>query len=313
MPFHTLLGLSRKSGIKHNELLAISSKIDQNYRSFKVDKRTGGKREIFAPKPGLKAIQRTLADEISRRGNVSSCVHGYVIGRSIKSHASSHLGSTSFLKIDIENFFPSITEQKVARVLSDLGFRVDIIPSLVNLCCRNGTLPQGSPASPAISNQCLKEIDRNLEAFASAHDLKYSRYADDIVLSGDTDDHSLLDLAINVVEEGGYQVNVMKSFFANRPKKLVLTGLSLSTGTLKVPKAYKRAVRQEAYRFAAKGTSYLFSDGKFDPFTFDKIMGRLAFWAWVEEEAAFPRRYMQLFSERFAGGRSFPHLPDQTI
>lgn len=306
MPFNTLLGLSRKAGIKHTEFAAISAKIDQNYRSFKIPKRNGGYREIFAPKPGLKLLQRVLAEEIVRRRAPSKFAHGYVEGRSIKSHAVAHLGSTSFLKIDIENFFPSITETRVANVLMGLGFRPDAIPVLANLCCRNGALPQGSPASPPISNLCLEEIDLNLAAFAQAHSFKYSRYADDIVLSGENEDFSLLDLAIQIVEEGGYSVNIAKSFFAHRPQKMVLTGISLGSGELKVPRSYKRAVRQEAYKLASNGTKSMFIDGKFDPFAFDRMMGRLGFWAWIEPEASFPRRYIALFAERYSKGKSLP-------
>lgn len=194
----------------------------------------------------------------------------------------------------------------MAKVLTNLGFRADIVPVLVKLCCRDGALPQGSPASPPISNLSLGEIDQNLAAFASAHTLKYSRYADDIVLSGNTEDFSLLDLATKIVEDGGYRVNIWKSFFAHRPKKIVLTGISMASGELKVPKSYKRAVRQEAYRLASKGTNSMFADGKFDPFAFDKVMGRLGFWAWVEPEATFPKRYITLFSDRYSKGRSFP-------
>lgn len=315
MSFHTLIGLSRKAGIKHSEFLAISANIDRNYRKFKLAKRSGGTREIVAPKPGLKAIQRTLADEINARAGANRHAHGYVMGRSIKTHALVHMGSDSFVKIDIEGFFPSITEDRVNKVLTRLDFRPEIIPTLVKLCCFGGTLPQGSPASPPISNLCLAEIDQNLEAFANAHSLKYSRYVDDLVLSGVSDDFALLDLATKIVEDGGYRVNIWKSFFAHKPKKLVLTGISMASGELKVPKPYKRAVRREAYRLASKGTSFMFAEGRFNPFAFDKLMGQLGFWAWVEPSASFPKRYLALFADRYSKGKSFPKVqpPDAPL
>jgi Reverse transcriptase (RNA-dependent DNA polymerase). len=306
MPFQTLLGLSRKSGLKHSEFLAIVSKISLNYRSFRIPKRSGGSRVISAPKPGLMAIQRVIADEIRARSKINSNVVGYVHGKSIKSHAGAHLTSTAFIKIDVQDFFPSITEEKVYRALRGLGFSESILPTLVRISCLNGALPQGSPASPPISNIVLSDADTKLTAFAAAHKLTYTRYADDIVLSGHVDDYQLADLAIDIVEQEGFRVNVFKSFFAHRPKKMILTGLSIASGDLKVPRSFKRTVRQDAYRLAAQGTAVMFRDGKFDPFTFDRILGKLTFWSWVEPQAKFPKRYIALFSERYSKGRSFP-------
>jgi hypothetical protein len=46
-------------------------------------------------------------------------------------------------------------------------------------------LPQGAPASPALANLCAFGLDRRLAALAAALGARYSRYADDLVLSGD--------------------------------------------------------------------------------------------------------------------------------
>jgi hypothetical protein len=46
-------------------------------------------------------------------------------------------------------------------------------------------LPQGSPASPALANLAAYRFDARLAAFSAAAGAVYSRYADDLLFSGD--------------------------------------------------------------------------------------------------------------------------------
>jgi RNA-directed DNA polymerase len=46
-------------------------------------------------------------------------------------------------------------------------------------------LPQGTPTSAALANLCAFGLDLRLEGLAHALGARYTRYADDIVLSGD--------------------------------------------------------------------------------------------------------------------------------
>lgn len=47
-------------------------------------------------------------------------------------------------------------------------------------------LPQGAPTSPALANLCTFTLDLRLAALAQACGARYSRYADDLVISGGT-------------------------------------------------------------------------------------------------------------------------------
>jgi RNA-directed DNA polymerase len=58
--------------------------------------------------------------------------------------------------------------------------------SLSFLRCRSAThLPQGAPTSPGLANLAANGIDRRLDGLAKKHHATYTRYADDLFVSGD--------------------------------------------------------------------------------------------------------------------------------
>ena len=48
-------------------------------------------------------------------------------------------------------------------------------------------LPQGSPASPTVTNIICRSLDKSLSALSEKYGLKYSRYADDMSFSSTSD------------------------------------------------------------------------------------------------------------------------------
>jgi RNA-directed DNA polymerase len=53
----------------------------------------------------------------------------------------------------------------------------------VTLCTRNGETPQGAPTSPMITNMVMVPNDVAITKYCKEHDLVYTRYADDILIS----------------------------------------------------------------------------------------------------------------------------------
>ena len=52
-------------------------------------------------------------------------------------------------------------------------------------------LPQGSPASPALTNAACLRLDRRLSQFAEKNNWRYTRYADDLTFSISKSDSKL--------------------------------------------------------------------------------------------------------------------------
>ncbi|HYO52606.1 hypothetical protein [Archangium sp.] len=80
-----------------------------HYVTFSIPKRNGGRRLIMAPKRRLKALQRKLLPLLVDRLPVSGHAHGFRAGRSIRSGAEPHVGKAVVLKMDLADFFPSVT------------------------------------------------------------------------------------------------------------------------------------------------------------------------------------------------------------
>lgn len=162
--------------------------IDEQYTKFKIPKAQGGFREILAPSHHLKTQQKRIQEYLLKdcKFLAPNSVHGFVRNRNTLSSMRTHqnAGSRWFLKIDIKDFFPSITIDLVLDAMENIyPFYEMPSPRTLILPCflENGTLPQGSPASPVLSNIAMVDKDiRIQEAFPT---LTYTRYADDMMFS----------------------------------------------------------------------------------------------------------------------------------
>jgi S1-C subfamily serine protease len=93
------------------------------YHNFDIKKRSGKSRVINAPDYRLKMLQRKIADLLTPLYRRRNPVHGFVIGRSVKTNAQSHLGSKFIVNLDLKDFFPSISYGRVTGVLRSLGMK----------------------------------------------------------------------------------------------------------------------------------------------------------------------------------------------
>lgn len=157
------------------------------YTSFEIPKRTGGMRAIDAPSPFLRQLQDKLLGVLQAAYRPHPSAHGFLPGRSVLTNAALHAGRRHVLNIDLKDFFPSVNFGRVRGLFLKPPFSCG--PSaatvLARICTHRNGLPQGAPTSPILSNFAAAELDRRLTRLARGHRLTYSRYADDITLSGD--------------------------------------------------------------------------------------------------------------------------------
>jgi len=157
----------------------------QLYYIFEIPKKSGGTRIIEAPEERLKSMQRWILDEIINLFSPSDCATGFRKGMSIVDNAKKHIGKELVINFDIKDFFPSIKYADILRLFVYMGYKKDVAHLLTKLCTNaSNVLPQGSPASPAISNLILLKVDKRLARLAETIECDYSRYADDITFSG---------------------------------------------------------------------------------------------------------------------------------
>ena len=157
----------------------------RRYREFEIKKRSGGTRLIRAPILPLKVAQERIAKLLDARYLPRSCVFGYVKDRNIQMNADCHVAKRWVLRVDLKDFFPSINFGRVRGMLlaKPLALPEPVATTIAQICCHQNELPQGSPASPVISNLICRGLDRALAMLARAHRCSYTRYCDDLVFS----------------------------------------------------------------------------------------------------------------------------------
>lgn len=203
--FENISDFSQKSGFSLSTIkyLAFHRKVSKksHYHIFEIPKKSGGKRKISAPKPQLKYFQQWILENVLSKISVGEVVHGFTEKKSIVTNAEPHLGKDIIINIDLQDFFPSISYKRVKGLFSKLGYSEQLSTIFALACTQAHTeevlldgvkyfvhkgdrfLPQGSPASPAISNIIAYKLDKRLQGLAQKLGFVYTRYADDLTFS----------------------------------------------------------------------------------------------------------------------------------
>jgi RNA-directed DNA polymerase len=275
-------------GLQPKQLAFFTMAFKYGYRSFRIPKRSGGQRLISVPAPPLAHAQRWIDYNILRRLPVSECAQGYMASKSHITNAAYHINQPGILHVDIVNFFPSITLEMVKKVFIDLSYPPKIVSMLARLCTHDGRLPQGAPSSPCLSNVIFKPIDEVLALFAERNGLKYSRYVDDIIFSGDPEKLKIVKNEIRIILASfHFMVNERKTYVQDGNKKIV-TGISIGTGSLKVPRRRRREYAQSIFNSIKR-----IEAGELDesnPLFVESELGKLSYWLKVDPDNRQARR-----------------------
>ncbi len=200
-----------------------------------------------------RAFARRFQQFIGTRSNLSSIAHGYVPKRSTVTNATVHAGARLLLRLDIAEFFPSITAAQVQDALISAGIQARAAGALAQFSTIHDALPLGLHASPVIANLICTEMDQELLRLAEAFGCRVTRYADDIAFSGDR--VPALDDAIRVIQQYDFTVARSKCRLTKRGQSHYVTGLSISESSPKLPRTVKRRIRQELYFITKFGLS----------------------------------------------------------
>lgn len=223
-----------------------AAKSDLSYRSFEIPKRSGGNRLIHAPSPNLLYIQRWILENILQPIAISNHAYAYVRKRSFVDHVRLHATSDEILSLDLKDFFPSISSRRVIGLFKSFGYAFDVSSVLANLCTFRNRLPQGGATSPTLSNLICRKLDSRLDGLCRQTGLTYSRYADDMLISGPRVRASIALITEKIVQEEGFLVNSNKTKTYMRSPK-TFGYITIRDGKLNVSRAAKHKIRGEAH------------------------------------------------------------------
>jgi retron-type reverse transcriptase len=233
-----------------------------------IKKRSGGQRLIEAPKTKLKRVQWQILDGILSKVPTHQAAHGFITRRSILTNASPHVGQRVILKLDLENFYPSVSFNRVVAIFRSLGYCREAAIWLGRLTTTNlpwrltteslvrcpeigdyhgRRLPQGAPTSPALANLSAFSLDLRLSGLARSFGANYTRYADDITFSGDEVFLRSLAVFIQLVRT----ILTSEKFRANRRKWRVTRNNQRQTVTGVVVNSHPNISRRDYDRLKA--------------------------------------------------------------
>lgn len=184
--------LNRPTSTFNDKLIQLQ--FTKNYYHFRIPKASGGSRQIKAPEEELKTIQKDIADDMLHKLKIlpHNAAYAYTRGRCAYDALVTHQRSNArwFLKIDLKDFFPSITTDVLRKVLPKVhplhNLSTEALEKLIDLATDEDSLPQGSPLSPMLSNLVMIEFDKLLTQKLMRHEHQthtYTRYADDILIT----------------------------------------------------------------------------------------------------------------------------------
>lgn len=222
--------IARFLGVDENTVNEIISDTKKHYSKFFIwkDEEHTKKRWIEAPDEILKRIQEHILHNVLYKMAPTKFAHGFIHGRSIVSCAKEHTGKKFVLKLDLKNFFPSISRDMVyGAMFSELTpENVKIIIPAIELCLMDGRLPQGAPTSPAISNIVCKPLDMVLYGIAERFGLTYTRYADDLIFSSNDDTiYKVIPIIKSTIVKFGLVMNEKKVKVLKKHQRQTVTGL----------------------------------------------------------------------------------------
>lgn len=231
---------------RFDEFLAL--KPEEHYSPVRWKNRT-----IYKPSSTLKEFHYFLTGFLLEYLPVDHSVSfAYRKGATLLQAVAPHAFSRAFYQTDIKRFFESITSDLIRSVLcrvntpvSDLAEHIDHILGLLTI---NGMLPIGYSTSPILSNACLFGFDKRLTTISGERKWVYTRYADDIILSGDN--RLAIEEAGSIIEDclktelgGGFVLNQSKTKLTTVGRKVKLLGLVvLPTGSIVVDRDVRNKI-----------------------------------------------------------------------
>lgn len=331
-PVLTLRHLAESSGVEYRHLRSrcerrphtlLDGKKVKPYYTFAIKKRSGGKRIISIPAADVYRVQSWMNHNILKRIPTHHRSYAYRTGKSIVDCAAVHLSCRWLVKLDLSQFFESITERQVYTVFKKLNYPSLVSFEMARLCTRTDTfsnrrkvgakwesnrrdfgipeynhgcigyLPQGAPTSPRLSNLVSRKMDQVLTDYADHCGWEYSRYSDDMYLSS-IQPETTKDAAIDVVrrvrriaEDHGFILNGTKTRIAGPGHRKLVLGILVDRNRPRLSREFRRRVEWHVRQCAKDPAAHAAKKG-FDSLSGlrNHVEGLLAFARSVDPEYA---------------------------
>ncbi|CAA6800089.1 MAG: Retron-type reverse transcriptase [uncultured Thiotrichaceae bacterium] len=261
----TILEFASRTEQSPDQVMRYLKSASKKYKVYSILKRTHGRRIIAQPAKELKQYQNIFLDTHSLP--VHSCAYAYKKGVSIKENAQQHVENNYLLKMDLENFFNSITPDILWNQWEDhFGWKFQSIEKVLleqtlfwstskKLNRGKLVLSVGAPSSPALSNLCMYSFDRELQEICQTYGVSYTRYADDLTFSTQLKGRLIKfpDYVENLLNKHFSKkilINNRKTVFTSKAHNRHVTGITLANnGVISLGRKRKRYIKHLMHQF----------------------------------------------------------------
>lgn len=303
-------------------------KPSEKYKKFSIPKKSGGVRNILAPIPDLKYLQRKLSKllqdciedlNLLKPDNQSSPIsHGFVRGQNIITNAEKHINKKNILNLDLKDFFDNFNFGRVRGFfIKNKNFELPpkIATLIAQIACHENKLPQGSPCSPVITNLIMHSLDIRLAKLAYKNSCTYTRYADDITFSTRRNEfpsdiakvinHECIlgDKLKRKIHNFNLGINDEKTRIQYKDSRQDVTGLVVNK-KVNIKLEYWRTVRSQCHSLFKKGFYTEKIDGDNVKGIVSKLAGKLHY---IDQVDCYNRKHRKIFAYRPSTSDN-PHL-----
>lgn len=279
--------LAKKFDITNRDVAFFLFEAPRKYKIYNIPKRNFGVRVIAQPSKELKEYQRAFIELYKFPLHKNSMA--YTPGKSIKDNAEAHRKQRYLLKMDLENFFNSITPELFWNTWSKYKSLPDendkewieklLFWQPVSTRKDDLKLSVGAPSSPSISNFCLYYFDEAVTEYCEKESIHYTRYADDLTFSTNKKDvlakiPSVIKSKLKDFFEHQLVINQRKTKFSSKAHNRHVTGITISNDKkLSLGRERKRYIKHLVHQFQLN---------KLDNVDIRHLQGLLAFAKHVE-------------------------------
>ena len=250
----SLEDFSRLTHISTLTIYNLSKNSERYYRCYEILKKNGKTRTISQPSKNMKGIQAWILNNILNKLAASTSSKGFEKNSSTLDNAVPHKNASAVLTLDIKDFFPNITRNKVFNVFKSIGYSNFISTIFTNLCVCKNSLPQGSPCSPKLSNLSSWGLDARIQGYVGRRTITYTRYADDLTFSGQNVIKLVKTISFieKIINSEGFELNYAKTRVAGLSRAKIITGLVLSDDKIGIGKKVYKLLRAKAHYLSKK-------------------------------------------------------------
>ncbi|WP_082669894.1 reverse transcriptase family protein [Sphingomonas sanguinis] len=163
-------------------------------------------------------------------------------GRSQRDNAEHHAQQTQFLSLDIQQFYPSTTDEHIFRwAFHVAGLRSDVAGLFTKLVAIDRKMPFGSPVSPVLITHIHRAMFDEIFAICQANGLRMSLWVDDLTISGTFVRGELVEQIRGIIRQRGFQTHKIE--FRSAARRVIVTGVPIERRRVMAPRALHQRIQ----------------------------------------------------------------------